>query len=501
MYYEKEEQERSYCRSVVFLLIMAIQDLYPDAEVIVRFSVNKGLYCDVTMNGEDVLNESIINLVEKRMREIISENLPIAKKSLLRADAVKLFKGKQSRQIAKANLIAALPQERVSIYFCDNFYDYLYGNMVKSTGEIDKFELEYCKPGVLIRTPDGNGVIPRAVNQPKLMHTLYESKKWASILNCAFIPDLNRHIQHGKAGDIIRVSEALQEKNIAEIADAIAKNINHARLILIAGPSSSGKTSFAQRLNVQLKVHGLKPISISIDDYFVDRVDTPLTPDGKYDYESIAAVDVNLFNENIVALLKGEEAMMPRYSFITGNRDKMVGPIIIGKNQPIIVEGIHGLNEKLTTAVPRDEKFKIYVSALTQLNIDAHNRIHTTDARMLRRLVRDYKFRGAGALKTLRAWPDVRAGEENNIFPFQEEADAVFNSALLYELAVLKKYAMPLLQQISEDEPEYKKARQLLDFCPYFTDLNEEDEIPNNSILREFIGKSCFFTSSGELKA
>ena len=502
MYYDDEENVRTYRRSVVFLFTMAVQEMYPEAEVVVRLTANKGLYCDVTMNGKDMLDESMVKTLAGRMRELIDEDIPIEKRILPRGEAVQLFKGEKSRQIAKANLIAALPQETVSIYFCGDSYDYFYGDMMKSTGALGSFALDYCAPGLLIRTPDMSGKIPERVEQPKLLHTLSDSKKWASILDCSFIPDLNRQIQNGKAGDIIRVSEALQEKKIAEIADKIEKNIDNARLVLIAGPSSSGKTSFSQRLKVQLRVVGLNPVSISLDDYFVDRDATPLTPDGRYDYESIDALDVKQFNEDLVELLAGRDVSLPRYDFITGARDpKPSEPVMIGPRQPIIVEGIHGLNEKLTSSIPRDKKFKIYVSALTQLNIDAHNRIPTTDARLIRRLVRDYQFRGSSALKTLRQWPDVRAGEEKNIFPFQEEADAVFNSALLYELAVLKKYVVPLLKQVSPNMPEYKKARRLLDFCPYFADITNEDEIPNNSILREFVGKSCFFTSTGDLKS
>jgi len=487
-----EMGNRIYRRSVVFLLIIAVHELYPEAEVIVRFTANRGLYCDIFMKPE--LNAEIVENIEAHMRAVVTEKRPILKKSLRKEDAVRLFK--ESQQIEKANLISALKKEKVSIYYCGEFYDYLYGAMLGNTGDIDKFALDYYAPGILIRIPEKENpeIVPKLVRQIKFTHVLAEAKKWAEILHCDYVPDLNRHNRLGDIGDIIRISEALHEKKIAEIADHIAKHQDELRLVLIAGPSSSGKTSFAQRLRIQLRVNGLEPISISLDDYFLDRADTPKNEKGEYDFEAIEALDLKLFNENLVDLLKGKEVILPKYSFTRGVRDwskgthRSVSPI-----QPIIIEGIHGLNEKLTAAIPRNKKFKIYISALTQLNIDAHNRISTTDARLIRRMVRDYQFRGSSALKTLRQWPDVRAGEEKNIFPFQEEADVMFNSALIYELSVLKKYVKPLLEKISSDEPEYAIALRLLDFCQYFDDCYAEEDIPNNSILREFIGKSCFF--------
>lgn len=481
-----------YRRSVVFLLITAVHELYPSAEVVVKFSANKGLYCDISLAGG--LNEEVVKKIEDCMRQIVIENRPIKKKSLPREEAVRIFK--ESQQIEKANLITALSQERVSIYYCGEFYDYLYGAMLGSTACLGCFALDYYAPGILIRTPqkDNPEVVPDSSNQAKFTTVLAESKEWAAILHCDYVPDLNRHNKMGDIGDIIRVSEALQEKKIAQIADHITQDIDTLRLILIAGPSSSGKTSFAQRLRIQLRVNGIKPVSISLDDYFCDREQTPKNEKGEYDFEALAALDVDLFNKHLVELLKGREATLPRYNFVTGKREWEGNvPISLGRKQPIIIEGIHGLNEKLTASIPREKKYKIYISALTQLNIDAHNRIPTTDARLLRRIVRDYQTRASSALKTLRQWPDVRAGEEKNIFPFQEEADVMFNSALIYEVGILKKYVTPLLEKITPEEPEYTKAIRLLDFCRYFDDIYAEDDIPNNSILREFIGKSCFF--------
>jgi len=492
-----EDGQRIYRRSVVFLLVTAVTELYPAAEVIVRFFANKGLYCDIQLAGG--LNGKIVGAIENKMRAIIEENRPILKKSLPRAEAIRLFK--ENKQIAKVNLISALQQERVSIYYCGQVYDYLYGAMLGETKDLGAFALDFYPPGILLRTPEEGMVIPDLVEQPKLLQILEDAKSWANILHCDYIPDLNRYNHLGRSGNLILVSEALHEKRIAEIADAITQSIVHSRVVMIAGPSSSGKTSFAQRLKIQLCVNGLNPISLSLDDYYLNRQDTPRNERGEYDFEALEAIDLSLFNEQLVKLLAGEAVIPPRYNFVTGEREWTGNlPIRIDSRQPVIIEGIHGLNEKLTASIPRNQKYKIYVSALTQLNIDGHNRIATTDARLMRRLVRDYQFRNSSALKTLRQWPDVRAGEEKNIFPFQEDANTVFNSALIYELAVLKKYAEPLLRQVPSDVAEYSRAQRLLDFCMYFDDMTNEEDIPNNSILREFIGGSCFFTATGEPK-
>ena len=493
--------ERIYRRSVLFLVIAAMQELYGagDAELIVRASLNGGLYCDLEVPGG--LTDGAVSAIEVQMRAIIAENREIGHRVVSKAEAVRLFK--EARRIPRANLLNTLPEEEVTLCTCGSHYDDLYGVMLDRTGNLGCFDLMRLDNGVLLRTPrSGKGLeLPRPVAQPKFAQTLKESKQWAKILHCEYLPDLNRCIQNGKTGDLIRVSEALHEKKIAEIADRIAAGVKKARLIMIAGPSSSGKTSFAQRLKVQLRVNGLTPVSISLDDYFVNREETPLTPEGAYDFESLRALNVELFNKDLVALMQGKEVALPRYDFVTGQRSDGAGPrLSIAPEQPIIVEGIHGLNEELTHAVPRGGKFKIYVSALTQLNIDMHNRIPTTDARFVRRLVRDYQFRASSALKTLRQWPDVRKGEDQNIFPYQEDSDAVFNSALIYELAVLRKYALPLLLAVKPGEDGYAQAQGILGFLSQFGSVDDESDIPNNSILREFIGKSCFFMSNGDLK-
>ena len=496
---ESEEGWIIYRRSVEFLLVMAVHELYPEAEVAAMFRANNGLYCEISVPGKK-LTEAMAQAIEAEMRRLVEEDRPIVKEVLEREAAVKLFK--ETKQVEKANLIASLKLPKVSIYRCGDYYDYLYGAMIGSTGHLSKFALDIFESGVLLRTPDlkSKGEVPPSVPQPKLSEVLTEAKNWANILRCRYVTDLNRAIRSGRISEVIRVSEALQEKHIAEIADYIAKHRQKLRLILIAGPSSSGKTSFAQRLRVQLQVMGLRPFSISLDNYFVNREDTPKTPAGAYDYECLEALDVDLFNKDMFALLKGESVVLPRYNFKTGEREwEGQTPLTLEKSQPIIVEGIHGLNEKLTAAIPREYKFKIYVSALTQLNIDAHNRIPTTDARLIRRLVRDYQFRGASALKTLKQWPDVRQGEEKYIFPYQEEADVMFNSAMIYELSALRRYAVPMLEAVTPDVPEYTKARRLLDFCQYFLDLPDEEDVPNNSILREFIGKSVFFKGEDQV--
>lgn len=484
---------RTYRRSVLFLLVTAVQELYPEAQVIAQFTANKGLFCEIHSSAW-TLNLERTQAIAAQMRKIVAEDRPIVKKTCPREEAVALFTA--HKQPAKAKLVAELAQDMVSIYQCGGTEDYFYGAMVPHTGLLDRFALDYEAPGVLLRTPDvlTHGEVRAYVPQPKLSHVLSESEEWARILDCQYVSDLNRLNRTGQMGEVIRVSEALQEKHIAQIAEHIAGHHDALRLVLIAGPSSSGKTSFAQRLRIQLRTNGLHPISISLDDYFKNRIDTPRLPNGEYDYECLEALDVAQFNQDMLALMAGKSVMLPLYNFLTGEREwHEERTISVAAGEPIIIEGIHGLNEKLTEAVPRANKYKIYVSALNQLNIDAHNRIPTTLARLMRRLVRDYQFRGAHAVKTLHQLPVVRAGEEKYIFPYQEEADVMFNSALIYELGILKRYARPLLEHVTPDVPEYTMAQYLLSFFQYADDVTDEDDVPNNSILREFIGKSVFF--------
>ena len=491
----EEDGVQAYQRSVLFLMMSAVNLLYPDKEVVVEHSVNNGIYCELWSkdNQKYILDEAKINCLEQKMREIIDKKKPIVKITLPREDAVALFR--ESQQIAKAKLIESLKQEKVSLYYSGGYYDYLYGPMLYNTKLLDKFALDFYNPGLILRTPlkKAPNEVPPARKQRKLSMILSEADRWANILKCNYVTDLNDYIKEDKIGELIRISEALHEKKIAQIADHIATDANHLRLILIAGPSSSGKTTFAQRLRIQLLVNGMNPLPISLDDYFLDREQTPKNENGDYDFESLYALDIELFNQHLLALLKGEKVEIPVYNFTTGCREWKNHKVKLAENQPIIIEGIHGLNNELTKAVPDEVKYKIYISALTQLAIDCHNRIPTTAARLIRRIVRDNQFRGATALKTIKQWSDVRAGEDKNIFPYQENADVMFNSALIYELAVLKKYAKPLLNEITSKMPEYFVAKRLVDFLDYFDDITDENDVPNNSILREFIGSSCFF--------
>ncbi|WP_425057787.1 Uridine kinase [Sporomusa carbonis] len=480
-----------YQRSLTLVLIAAAQELFPGCETTVEHSLSKGLYCEL-YHGREVTPEDIVRL-EQHMREIILEDRPIVREILHRAEAIELFKAVGQQE--KVSLLEQLDREKVSIYYCGQVYDYFYGTMTPSTGYLKVFELKYYPPGIILRFPekDNPDILPRFVENPKLFKVFQEADRWGNILRCGYVATLNECTRNGNIKDIIRVAEALHEKKVAQIADFVSLNRNEVRVILVAGPSSSGKTTFAQRLNIQLRVNGVWPVPISLDDYFVDRHKTPVDENGDYDFEAIEAIDLELFNSHLARILAGEEVELPTFNFKTGKREYRGHRIKVDKGQPIIIEGIHGLNERLTSSVPRHCKVKIYVSALTQLSIDNHNRIPTTDTRLIRRIVRDSQFRSHDALMTLKMWPSVRRGEERNIFPFQEEADVMFNSALIYELAVLKKYAEPLLTKVTRESPEYSEARRLLNFLEYFNSV-DDDEIPHNSILREFIGKSCFYS-------
>ncbi|WP_416338595.1 nucleoside kinase [Methylomusa anaerophila] len=481
-----------YQRSLTFLLIVAAQELFPasEVEVTVEHSLSNGLYCELH-HGRDITPADVKNLAG-RMREIIAENRPIVRKSLSTAEAIELFNAAGQKE--KVKLLEQLDRKKVSLYYCGEIYDYFYGTMTPATGYLDVFELKYYQPGIILRFPqkDNPSVLPKFIENPKLFNVFQEAEAWGNILRCGYVANLNEYIMGKRIDEIIRIAEALHEKKVAQIADFVSSHRNEVRVILVAGPSSSGKTTFAQRLNIQLRVNGVWPVPISLDDYFLDRCYTPLDEKGEYDFESIDAIDLELFNDHLTRILAGEEVELPSFNFKTGCREYLGHRIRIDKGQPLIVEGIHGLNERLTSAVPRHCKIKVYISALTQLSIDNHNRIPTTDTRLIRRIVRDSQFRSHDALMTLRLWPGVRRGEERNIFPFQEEADVMFNSALIYELAVLKKYAEPLLNEVTPAYPEYMEAQRLLSFLSYFSSIND-DEIPLNSILREFIGKSCFF--------
>ncbi|WP_129596130.1 nucleoside kinase [Anaerophilus nitritogenes] len=479
---------RIYQRSLSFVFIRAAKEILSDCKVTVEHSLSKGLYCEI--HYKRPITEEDVEKIEDRMKEIIDEDVPFTKSSIAVEDAKKIFK--DLGMDAKMELLEFRENDEMNIYSCGWLRDYFYGYMVPSTRYLKLFKLKYYEPGVIIQHPEKThpNEIPVFEEQKKLATIFREAEKWGKILEVPYVANLNKVILNKQYADIIRIAEALHEKKIAQIADMITQQ--NKRIILIAGPSSSGKTTFAQRLAIQLKVNGLKPVAVSIDDYFVDREHTPKDESGEYDFEAIEAVDLELFNEHLKKLIQGEKIELPSFNFQKGKREYKGRFMKIKEDQPIIIEGIHGLNDRLTEYIPKDQKFKIYISALTQLNIDDHNRIPTTDTRLIRRIVRDSKYRGHSALTTLKLWQSVRRGEKRNIFPFQEEADIMFNSALVYELSVLRKYAEPLLLEIKQEDPGYIEAKRLLKFLHYFSSIKEEDVIPQTSIIKEFIGGSCF---------
>ena len=479
---------RIYQRSLAFVFIRASTEILSGCKVTVEHSLSKGLYCEI--HYKRPLLEEDVERIESRMREIIEEDVPFEKTSVPVEEAKKIFTDLGME--AKTNLLNFRKNPNINIYKCGWLKDYFYGYMAPSTGFLKLFSLKYYMPGVIIQYPEKSNPneIPEFEEQSKLANIFREAEKWGHIMEVGYVANLNEIIETGQYPELIRIAEGLHEKKVVEIADLIKEKKK--RIILIAGPSSSGKTTFAQRLSIQLKVNGMRPVSLSTDDYFVDREHTPRDENGEYDFEALEAVDIELFNEHLSRLIQGESVEIPTFNFIEGQKEYNGKMLKVTEEQPIIIEGIHGLNDKLTADIPHDKKFKIYISALTQLNIDDHNRIPTTDTRLLRRIVRDSKYRGHSALTSLKQWNSVRRGEEKNIFPFQEEADIMFNSALIYELAVLKKYAEPLLNEICDNEEEYAEAKRLLKFLGYFLSIEDDFPVPQTSIIREFIGGSCF---------
>jgi uridine kinase len=487
VYPSSEAGMRIYRRTAAFLLIKACRELYPDKTLAIKHSLSNGLYCEFI--GYQPSRQDIITL-EKRMQGIITDDLPINKLTVSKEEACNIFA--RQGQMDKVKLLEFRDKGHVHIYELDGFYEYFYGYMLPSTGMLSQFRLLNYPPGLILQTPekDEPGKVVKYLPQPKLSQVFYEAKKWAEMLDTPHVAALNDIITSGRAGDLIRVNEALHEKKIAYIADRICADPN-IRLVLISGPSSSGKTTFAQRLLIQLRVNGRRPVSVSLDDYFIDRDSTPRDENGDFDFEALEALKLDLFNDHLLRLIQGEEVETPSYNFKAGCCEVMGKKTRVPAGEPIIIEGIHGLNEHLTWSIPREQKFKIYISALTQLNVDYSNRIPTTDSRLLRRIVRDSRTRGYNARATLNRWSSVRRGEEKNIFPFQENADVMFNSSLVYELSVLRPYAEPLLREIGPNYSEHVEAKRLLKFLSYFQPLDSKD-IPPNSIIREFVGGSCF---------
>ncbi len=478
---------RIYRRSASFLLIKACRDLFPERTLMIKHTLSNGLFCQF-LNKHSTDTE--FERIQEIMRELMELDLPLNRFLVENEEARRIFA--LQGQEDKIKLLRYRDKEATHVYELDGFKEYFYGYMVYRTGILDKFKLIYHPPGMILRTPEIDDLDLQQPyrEQKKLAMIHQEAKDWAEMLNIPHVAALNEVITRGSVDDLIRVNEALHEKKIAYIADTICHNPG-IRLVSIAGPSSSGKTTFAQRLLIQLRVNGRRPVSISMDNYFVDRCYTPQDEYGGLDFESLEAMDLDLFNEHLTRLINGEEVEMPVFNFKTGNREEHGINIRVPDGEPIIIEGIHGLNERLTWSIPRHNKFLIYISALTQLNVDYSNRIPTTDSRLIRRIIRDSRTRGNSAKETIQRWPSVRRGEEKNIFPFQENADIMFNSSLVYELSVLKLYAESLLEAIENDDPEHVEASRLLRFLSYFRVIPSLN-IPPNSILREFIGGSWF---------
>ena len=481
----------TYKRSVCLVLLRAIYDVAGREnvdKVMIHYSVGNGYY--FTMEGKAALDQDFLDKVKLQMHKLADECTPIGKRSANTDEAVALFH--KHRMYDKEKLFRFRRVSKVNIYNIGYYDDYFYGYMADHAGYVQYFDLKLYDEGFVLELPERKNpsVIPPFQPQDKIFHVQKESQEWAEKMDISYVGDLNDRITKEGISNILLVQEALQEAKISDIAQRIVSEGNK-KFIMIAGPSSSGKTSFSHRLSIQLTAHGMKPHPIGVDNYFKNREDTPFDEFGEKNYECLEAIDVEQFNKDMLALLNGECVELPVFNFKTGLREYKGDFLKLGKDDILVIEGIHGLNDKLSYALPAESKFKIYISALTQLNIDEHNRIPTTDGRLIRRIVRDARTRGTSAKETIARWPSVRRGEEANIFPYQEEADVMFNSALVYELACLKVYAEPLLFGIDKSEPEYLEAKRLLKFLDYFISVPSED-IPHNSLLREFVGGSCF---------
>ena len=486
--YADEEGRRIYERTLQFVMLAAARRAFPEMRVRVEHSLGDGIYAFV--KGE-ALTAAQVREIWLNMEKLMDEDAPIERVDGTKASAMEYFEA--TGQIDKLRLMKYRAHEHFRMYRLDGMKDYFYGEMAPTAGCVRVSALRAYYPGMVLMLPDAAD--PDKVadfrDMPQIARTFAQSAKWNAILGVSNAADLNEMIESHRLREFIRVNEALHERSVQAIADKFAAS--GARVVLIAGPSSSGKTTFSHRLLISLKVLGYRPIKLSLDDYYINRDLVPIEADGRRDLERIDILDLALLNEHLIQLLRGETIQAPEFDFVSGKRRAQTHPMRVEKGQPIIIEGIHGLNDTLTSAVPRDVKFKIYISALTAINLDDHNRIRTTDARLLRRIVRDYLFRGTPPEETMLSWDSVRRGEEKYIFPYQEQADAMFNSSLAYELPILKKYVYPMLHAVSQDSPCYTRARRLVKFLNYFSATDVEDEIPINSILREFIGGCCFY--------
>lgn len=483
---------RTYVRSLCFVLYKTVSELFPEGKLFVEHPVSKGYFCNLRI-GRPVTLEDIAR-IKKRMQEIIAENIPYHRIECHTTEAVRIFSERGMND--KVKLLESSGSLYTYYYTLGDTVDYYYGNLLPSTGFIGLFDLVKYYDGLLLRIPNRKNpeILEEVVKQEKMLDVFKEYLNWSYIMGLNNVGDFNIACEEGHATDLINVAEALQEKKIAQIADTIfhrGNNGDRVKLVLIAGPSSSGKTTFSKRLSIQLMTNGLKPYPISLDNYFVDREDTPLDENGNYDYESLYALDLKLFNDQLQALLRGEEVELPRFNFTIGKKEFKGDKLKIDKHTILILEGIHALNPELTPQIPAPNKFKIYVSALTTISLDDHNWIPTTDNRLLRRIIRDFNYRGYSAQETISRWPSVRAGEDKWIFPYQENADVMFNSALLFEFAVLRLHAEPILMGVPRNCPEYCEAYRLLKFIKYFVPIQDK-EIPPTSLLREFLGGSSF---------
>jgi len=488
--YSCRDGQRMYLRTLSFILYAAVRNLWPEARLKIDHAISKGYYCEIE-GLERIFTEEDVWLIKEEMRSIISLDITIERKMVFADTVIGLLeKNGLSR---KAELYRNYGRLYAPIYLLNDHINFFYGHMLTSTGFVKNFSVEKYYDGFLLRFPiqDNTEKLEPSIRQDKLFGIFREHKKWAEILGVEDIPRLNAVKHAGRYGDLIKVSEALHEKKIAEIATVITEKRHLVNIVLISGPSSSGKTTFSRRLGIQLAVNGLHAKEVSIDDFFVNRDFTPLDGAGNYDFEALEAIDIPYFNDFLLKLIAGEEVELPRFDFHQGVRTASGKTMKMEKDNILIIEGIHGLNPELTPRIDPEKTFRIFVSALTQISIDEHTYIPTTDNRLLRRIIRDSKYRGYDALTTIQRWPSVRRGEEKHIFPYQENADIMFNSALIYELAVIKKHVSPLLKQVKENTPEYSEAVRLLIFVSYF-DTIPEDEIPPTSVLREFLGGSSF---------
>ena len=479
---------RTYTRTLFFVLCKAVSELYPGGHVIIDIPVSNGYFCDLQIGRE--VSAFDVDSIKKRMKEIIDAKMPVKRKERTTEEAIKLFRERGAE--SKVKLMESLGRLYTIFYEIDGYYDYFYGTLLTNTSKLHLFDLVKYYDGMLLRIPSISdpGQLGELVRQDKMLEMFKEHHRWQDILNLRTIGDLNEAVAKGMTASLINVSEALQENKIVRIAQQIAEK-KTVKMVLIAGPSSSGKTTTCKRLSIQLLANGLRPIGISLDDYFVDRENTPKDEKGDYDFESLYALNIPMLNEQLNALLAGKEVELPKYNFQTGKSEKSGRMLQLKGNEVLVVEGIHALNPELTAQVPEEQKYRVYASALTTLLIDDHNYIPTTDNRLLRRIVRDFKYRGVNAQETIRRWPSVRAGENKWIFPYQENADAMFNSAMLFELAAIKQQAEPLLEQVPENSNEYSEAYRLLKFLKYINPIPYQ-QVPSTSLLREFLGGSSF---------